>query len=124
MTFPIATVLVIDDDEDIVESLKVLLQTSGYAAIAATSVREALDLLDEHSDIGLVISDIRMPDVDGLDLVRVLRHRFPTLPTILVSGMPLTDEDVIPREATLILSKPVSPAELEQAIATMLRPRP
>lgn len=124
MSFPLATLLVIDDDQDIVESLQVILQTSGYAVIPATSVREALDLLDDHSEISLVISDIRMPNVDGLDLVRVLRHRFPTLPTILVSGMPLTDEDVIPREATLILSKPVRAAELEEAIATMLRRGP
>lgn len=115
--------LLIDDDRDTVESFRHLLETSGYAVIPAYSVREALDLLDVRSDVTLVISDIRMPGVDGLDLVRVLRHRFPSLPTILMSGMPLTEEDVVPREATIILTKPVSLEGLQEAIETMLRKR-
>ena len=121
MSTPHATILVIDDDADSVEALVELLRLSGYQAIPAHSAAEALDVLDERQGVDLVVSDVRMPGVDGLDLIRVLRHRFPTLRTILVSGLPLTDDDVVPREASVILSKPVSIEELQDAIAATLK---
>ena len=121
MSTPSATILVIDDDEDSVEALVELLRVSGYRAIPAHSAAEALDLLDERRDIDLVVSDVRMPGVDGLDLIRVLRHRFPALRTILISGAPLTDDDVIPREASVILPKPVALEQLQAAIVATLK---
>jgi CheY-like chemotaxis protein len=116
-----ATILLVEDDGDSRAALQAVLETARHTVIPAGSVREALDLLDQHAAIELVISDIRMPDVDGLDFIRVLRHRFPALPTILVSGMPITDDDVVPREATQILTKPVSFEDLERAIAERSR---
>ena len=118
-----ATLLLVDDDADVVTSFQVLLRTVGYAVIPAYSVREALDVLDA-SHVDLVISDIRMPDVDGLDLIRVLRHRFPRLPTILLTGAPPTDDDVVPREAKCILVKPVTLEELQRAIVELLNAAP
>ncbi|HEX6795658.1 MAG TPA: response regulator, partial [Casimicrobiaceae bacterium] len=102
-----------------VVTYRALLSTAGYSVAAVHSVREALDVLDERTDIRLVISDVRMPDVDGLDLVRVLRHRFPMLPCILLTGAAMTGEDVVPREA-LILRKPVPVQALERAIREKL----
>ena len=122
MSIPLATLLLVDDDNDSVTSFQALLEMYGYAVIPAHSVREALDLLDAH-EIHLVLSDIRMPDVDGLDLVRVLRHRFPGLPCILISGTRLTEDDVIPREAARIMSKPVEIEALRQAIEQALKTR-
>ena len=52
----------------------------------------------------------------GFDLFRVLRHRFPALPVILMTGLPITSDDVIPRDVT-ILEKPIGMEKLEQAIA-------
>lgn len=115
----LANLLLVDDDHDFVASLQILLSTLGYQVFPAHSVREALDVLDT-SKVDLVISDIRMPDVDGLDLIRVLRHRFPRLPTVLLTGAPPTDEDVIPREAKCILVKPIAPDELHRAIVDLL----
>lgn len=114
--------LFVDDDEDAAASYRVLLSTAGYAVTAVHSVRDALDLLDERPDIRLVVSDVRMPDVDGLDLVRVLRHRFPTLPCILLTGAVLTRDDVVPHEA-LVLTKPVPMDELTRAISERLQGR-
>ena len=112
-----STVLLADDNREMVESLSELLHFSGHSVIAAYSVREALDLLDEEPQrIDVVVSDIRMPGADGFDLFRVLRHRFPDLPVILITGNPTTSDDVIPRGVT-ILQKPVGIVELEQAIA-------
>lgn len=116
---PAATILIADDNRDTVDAMQMLLRTVGYAVVPAYSVREALDLLDEHGEIGLVISDVRMPDVDGFDLIRVLRHRFPTLPTILMTGLPVTDQDVIPSGA-VILEKPIAMEDLQRAVAAKL----
>jgi DNA-binding NtrC family response regulator len=95
---------------------------AGYAAIPAYSAREAVDLLDDAERIDLVLSDIRMPDVDGFDLLRVLRHRFPSLPMILMSGLPVTADDVVPSGAT-ILMKPFSATDLQESIKRKLAGR-
>lgn len=113
-------ILVVDDNPDSVSTLAVLLEYAGYEAIPAHSAREAVDLLDGTERIDLVLSDIRMPDVDGFDLLRVLRHRFPSLPIILMSGLPVTSDDVVPSGAT-ILVKPFDAEALHEAIAQKLR---
>jgi CheY-like chemotaxis protein len=117
-------VLVVDDNRDAVESTSALLELLGYSPIAAYSSREAVDLLDEVDRVDLVLSDIRMPDVDGFDLLRVLRHRFPSLPVVLMSGLSVTSDDVVPAGA-MILQKPFAPEVLQEAIERKLgRPHP
>ena len=60
-----------------------------------------------------------MPDVDGFDLLRVLRHRFSLLPILLITGSKVTFEDVVPNGAA-ILSKPVDAKQLLEAIGGKL----
>ena len=110
-----STILVADDNRDLVASIAKLLELTGHSVVPAYSAREAVDLLDEIPNIDLVLSDIRMPDVDGFDLLRVLRHRFPSLPIILMSGLPITSEDVVPLGAA-ILQKPLDMDELQELI--------
>ena len=101
----LGTILVVDDDRDTADTTAALLESMGLRVTAAYSARDGLDLLDEYPDICLVVSDVRMPGVDGFDFIRVVRHRFPSLPALLTTGLPITDEDVIPR-GVLILQKP------------------
>jgi len=112
-------ILVVDDNADLIRSTAALLELAGYSAIPAYSAREAVDLLDDVERIDLVLSDIRMPDVDGFDLLRVLRHRSPSLPIILMSGLAVTSDDIVPSGAT-ILMKPFSANELQEAIERKL----
>jgi DNA-binding NtrC family response regulator len=88
--------------------------------MAAYSARDGLDRLDESPDICLVVSDVRMPGVDGFDFIRVVKHRFPSLPALLTTGLPITDEDVVPRGVS-ILQKPYAIDELRGAIAEQLQ---
>jgi len=71
---PPPVVLVVDDNLDFAESIAILLESHGQPAIAVATVRGALDALDENPAIGLVVSDIRMPSVDGFDFHRVARY--------------------------------------------------
>ena len=114
------TVLVVDDNIDFAEGIARLLQLHGQPAIAMATVRGALDALDDDATIGLVVSDIRMPSVDGFDFHRVLKHRFASLPVVLMTGMPLTDEDNPTRDVR-ILQKPFPIEDLLQAIAEHFR---
>src|SRR4029079_4751870 len=116
---PKRTVLVVDDNLDFVESSAILLESHGQPAIAVATVRGALDALDENPAIGLVVSDIRMPSVDGFDFHRVLKYRFASLPVVLIAGMPLSDEDNPPRDIH-VLQKPFEIEALLKAIAERL----
>jgi CheY-like chemotaxis protein len=117
---PPGVILVVDDNRDGADTTATLLETIGFTVVTAYSAREGLDRLDELPDVSLVISDIRMPDVDGFDFVRVVNHRFPDLPTLLTTGLPITDDDVVPRGA-LILQKPFAADALERAVAESLQ---
>jgi len=113
------TVLVVDDNLDFAEGIARLLQLHGQPAIAMATVRGALDTLDDDPTVGLVVSDIRMPQVDGFDFHRVLKYRFASLPVVLMTGLPLSDEDNPPRDIR-ILHKPFPIEELLQAIGEKL----
>jgi two-component system cell cycle sensor histidine kinase/response regulator CckA len=113
------TVLIADDERDTVDTTAVMLEGSGYRVLRAYSAKEALILLDDHPEIALLVSDIRMPDVDGFDLLRVVRHRFGSLPVVLITGLPVTDDDVVPMGAE-ILTKPFSFEELTGALSAKL----
>jgi DNA-binding NtrC family response regulator len=110
------SILVLDDNRDAADTLAALLASEGHAVRPAYSVRDALDVLDEDPGIAAVLADIRMPDVDGFDFLRVVRLRRPSVNVILITGHAITEEDVVPRGAT-VLQKPVALPALLEALA-------
>jgi len=76
---------VIDDDDAARESLTFLLKTARLAVRAYNSARAFLDVLP-GAEAGCVITDVKMPEIDGLELVRSLRRRKPGLPVIVITG--------------------------------------
>ena len=81
---PEAIVHVIDDDEAMRESLSFLLDTAGYAARSYESAAQFLAAASEAR--GCIVTDVRMPDMSGLELVRRLRERGSTTPVIVITG--------------------------------------
>lgn len=78
-------IFIVDDDEEVRASLRALLEAEGYAAEAYESAKAFL-ASDALSQAGCLIADIRMPDMDGLELQEELMRREAGLPVIIVTG--------------------------------------
>ena len=78
--------LVIDDDEMTLELLTAVLEEAGYLTLAAANAIDASHLLHQWPDIGLVVCDLHMPVIDGLEFSRTLREQGKYLPFILLTG--------------------------------------
>ena len=84
-TDKVATVYIIDDDPDVLESLEWLIESHGYHVKVYESASLFLDHY-KHEMSGCILLDIRMPEIDGLELQRLLSERGCNLPTIFVTG--------------------------------------
>jgi two-component system cell cycle sensor histidine kinase/response regulator CckA len=80
------TVLVIDDEEIVRRTAQATLERYGYKVLVASDGREALESLSENPDIGLVLLDLTMPLMSGVEALREMRRLRPDLPVILSSG--------------------------------------
>ncbi|WP_312931672.1 two-component system response regulator RssB [Stutzerimonas nitrititolerans] len=93
MQSPSATLLIIDDDDVVRASLAAYLDDSGFRVLQAPSGPKGLELFDsERPD--LVICDLRMPQMDGLELIRLISERQNDLPVIVVSGAGVMNDAV------------------------------
>ena len=79
------TILIIDDDEVITETTKIFLNRAGYDTLTASNGAEGLKLCRQHQ-IDVVITDIIMPEKEGLETIRELRKNFPNIKIIAISG--------------------------------------
>ena len=84
-TMPDAMIYVIDDDDAVRESLEFLLSTAGFKARGFDSARTFLDVLGDI-DSGCVITDVRMPEITGIDLLKKVKDAKPGLPVIVITG--------------------------------------
>ncbi len=116
-------ILFVDDEEDIVTTGKQMLEHFGYKVIARSSSKEALESFRAHRDeIDLVISDMTMPDMTGVDLSKELLHIRPDIPIIVCTGF---SERINPKKAKEkgireMLMKPFSANELIDTIDKVL----
>lgn len=100
MTQPRGRILVIDDDPLLRRTLGRVLTTAGHAVTCVATVRKGMEAL-RAGGIDVVVTDIYMPDEDGLDALRQLRAAWPETPVIVMSGR-LADEFGQALEAMLL----------------------
>lgn len=115
-------VLLADDEPALREVYGTMLQDAGYAAQTASNGREAMDLLWK-GQFDLVLSDISMPGMDGLQLLRAVRERDLDVPVILMTGNPMVETAVqaIEYGALGYLLKPFREEALLKAVADAVR---
>jgi two-component system response regulator PilR (NtrC family) len=87
-------ILVTDDDQSLREFLEILLQKEGYDVALAASGDEALTILRDRDDVSVVLSDIRMPGMDGVTLLREVKKARPRTPVILITAFGSMDSAV------------------------------
>jgi len=118
-----ARILVIDDDAVACEFLQEALSRAGYQVDACTSAEEALRR--DLSAYDLLISDIRMPDIDGLHLLRRVQEKWPEIPVILVTayGSLETTMDALRLGAWDYISKPFTPEAIRGMAKKILEMR-
>jgi putative two-component system response regulator len=117
-----ARCLVVDDDPLVRHTLARILQAQGMAPVEVESAREALDLLQRHGAVPLVIADIYMPEMDGIELLREIRQRWPDTGVMMITGVAEvgTAVECLQAGALDYLAKPVQLEEVRARIHNAL----
>ncbi|GHC79666.1 response regulator [Limoniibacter endophyticus] len=116
-----ATVLLIDDEEPLLEVLGAALTDSGYFCLRASNAASALRILDRTPEIDVIVSDIRMPGMDGIELLRNVRNRYGDrtwLQVIFITGHATLEKSIeaLRLNAVDFLYKPVRRQHLLEAV--------
>ncbi len=110
-------VLLVDDEPFILETARDVLEEAGYTVRTATNGREALDVLASGVPVDVIITDLMMPEMDGLALIRAVRALHPHLPIVAASGMMgERAREVVEAGANTFVSKPFTIARLATAL--------
>jgi DNA-binding NtrC family response regulator len=118
---PKGKILVIDDEEDVREVLRLHLEGAGFNVLEAENGEVGIALLrseDNMVNVGLILCDIRMPKVNGVECVDFLKREAPGVPVVMVTGYPDTEM------ATSFMKKGVKdylvkPVEKEKLLAVV-----
>lgn len=119
-------VLIVDDEEEIRHLLDRLFRKEGFATITAKDAMDALMELQDH-DVDLVLTDIRMPGMDGLELISQIHEIKPQMPVVVISGYGSLDTvmDAVDKGAFFFVSKPFNQTTILDAALKGLRlPQP
>ena len=108
-------ILVVDDDPDIRQILLDRMCSFGYAVETAGGGREAIDALKRHQFDGMLL-DLRMPEIDGIEVLRRTHDSHPALPVVMVSALSIQEltAKAAAQGACAYLPKPFDPAQLKQ----------
>ena len=117
--------LVVDDEPIVRRAVVRMLEAQGFACLEAGSGREGLDVLVGTGELPLVISDVRMPELDGLGLLTEVRRLFPDTAVVMLSGIAETSVAVecLHLGAADFLTKPIEMSEMHARVARALEKR-
>jgi len=120
-----AAILIVDDEEIVRESYKLALSKAGYEVCAVSNGHDALQACRTgHFD--LMLADIRLPDMDGLEVARVVVGEFPEIGVVVITGYPSPESLERARRLGVVdyVEKPLEPDQLNAVIsAALTRPR-
>jgi CheY-like chemotaxis protein len=129
MTQKVYSILLVDDEELLRTGVQEMLEIQGYQVIPAANGQQALECLASSTAVDLIITDLVMPKMDGIDFVQRVREISPAVPVIVVSGSTRNimkrygiDSIHVPG-ADASLSKPFKGADLRSQIQALLGSR-
>lgn len=113
-------VLVVEDETLTRMSTIAMVEEAGFEAVGASNADEALSVLETRDDIRAVFTDVQMPgSMDGLGLIRLVRHRWPAVAGIVSSGKSSITEMDLPR-GVRFFAKPYQPFQIEAALRQLI----
>jgi len=117
-----ARILVVDDDENIRNTMKAILEEEGYIVDTATTGTEAIKRTEETS-YNVALLDIRLPDIEGVELLKLMKDAVPRTRKIMVTGFPSMQNAVaaVNKNADAYLIKPVDIEKLLNTIKEQLQ---
>jgi DNA-binding NtrC family response regulator len=124
MADPKHCILLVDDEEDILTSMRDYLEATipGLAVRTANSGKAGLKILDSEK-VDLIITDYKMPEMDGLEFLRKAAGFHPDVPRIILTAFPKLDlaiQAINEIEVDRFLTKPIRPEELEKVVRAFL----
>lgn len=117
MQFKKENILIVDDDIHILELLQRHLQSWSFHTYKAVSVKEAVQILRD-TNIDLLITDLKMPEIDGTELIKFVSEHYPNLPKLVITGYPSVQDSLTAIKSRVVdyLTKPFTKKELKSAI--------
>lgn len=114
-------ILIVDDNYDMLEVLQRNLTAQNFHTYKATSVIEAMNIL-KYSPVDLLITDLQMPGINGMELVKYVEEHFPAIPKLVITGFPSVDGaiEAVRSGALDYLVKPFTTEELKKAVEKSL----
>jgi two-component system chemotaxis response regulator CheY len=114
-------ILVVDDEEDVRKSVRLVLMKADYDVVEAEDGDIAIKRLIINTNpfkVGLIICDLEMPNVNGMEAIAYFRQEFPSVPIIVLTGYPMLAGaiDLFKQGIVDYLEKPISPEKLTQAV--------
>ncbi|MFH1700882.1 MAG: response regulator [Candidatus Zixiibacteriota bacterium] len=115
-------ILIVDDNPNMSALLSEMLEIFEYDSIRAADGVEAIEKV-ELEDFSLVITDMRMPKMSGLDLLQKIKRERPELPVVVISGYAIDDEggNLLTSLADGFLNKPFKMCDIEKLLAQVLK---
>lgn len=115
-------ILVVDDEASVRAPISRMLRHLGYFVLEASNGEDALQVMGDYgAPVHLVISDVRMPEMDGAELGAMLRSAFPDMQLLLISGVGSSAADVSQSiEGCAFLPKPFTLEELASTVRSLL----
>jgi two-component system chemotaxis response regulator CheY len=118
------TILIVDDSSSLRTVVKLALQRAGYEVVEAGDGQEALTRLDALNKVHLVVSDVNMPNMDGISFVKALkqhpRHRFAPVVMLTTEGQDAKKEQGRAAGAKAWIVKPFNPPQLLDAVSKLV----
>ncbi|MEI2416455.1 response regulator [Orrella sp. JC864] len=115
-------VLAVDDDDLVLDVMLQSLEELGYHPVGAANGGEALGVLEDQTPVALLVTDVRMPGMSGIEVAKAARQRRADLPVLFVTGFStqFTDANLALDRGMALLRKPYTLEALESAIKQLM----
>lgn len=115
-------ILVVEDDDSLRALITTLLHRQGYVVVEAANGLQALGCLQSDARFDVIVSDIRMPDLDGIRLTELVRRRYAGIPVVIASAYLYQIQEAVKQGAIRHLLKPFSNQQLVETVQAAMRP--